>query len=269
LKKETVEEKRARLMAAAKASISSAYASDEHSIIQAINSYLAIEKVGNLIYERLEEWYSMYFPELRLNNQATFAKFVIQFGKNKKAATMEELNAVVGDKASEVFRQIRSSIGREPSEEEYGTIRTLAESELSLIDVQSRIDAYLEKSTKKFMPNICYLIDYKIAAEMLSRAGSLNRFATMPAGTIQLLGAEKALFKHLKYGSKSPKHGTLFKLQEMALSNKHMRGKIARVYATKLCTASKADAFTKRFIADKLKQDIDRSLKEIKKKAQP
>ncbi|MEM0149807.1 MAG: hypothetical protein QXW10_02850, partial [Candidatus Micrarchaeaceae archaeon] len=97
----------------------------------------------------------------------------------------------------------------------------------------------------------------------LSKAGSMERLATMPASTIQLLGAEKALFKHIKFGSKPPKYGVLFKLPAISNGKRSARGKIARLYATKISIALKADYFSKRFIADKLKEDIEKNMLRI------
>lgn len=86
----------------------------------------------------------------------------------------------------------------------------------------------------------------------------------MPASTVQLLGAEKALFKHIKFGSNPPKYGTLFKLAEISNGPRDRRGRIARVYAAKISVALKADYFTKKFIAEKLKEDLEKAVKRIK-----
>jgi nucleolar protein 56 len=126
------------------------------------------------------------------------------------------------------------------------------------------LDGYIKIAAESIMPNITYITDAKIAAELLSKAGSLERLATMPASTLQLLGAEKALFKHLKFGSKPPKYGVLFKLQEVSSARKEFRGRIARVYATKLSIASRADAFSKRFIAKELKEMIEKTIKNMR-----
>ena len=91
------------------------------------------------------------------------------------------------------------------------------------------------------MPNVTYLTDDKIAAELLAKAGSLERLAMMPASTIQLLGAEKALFKHIKFGSKPPKYGIIFKLPAVTSAQREKKGMVARAYATKICIALKAD----------------------------
>ncbi|MGC8662384.1 MAG: hypothetical protein ACP5RT_01200 [Candidatus Micrarchaeia archaeon] len=261
MRKESVEEKRRRLLAKARDSLSTAYAGDEHSLIEAISTYLQLEKVENLAFERLEEWYSIYFPELKLGNQEKYAKFVAQFGKDKREISAEELSVLLGDKnkANEVVAAATRSIGREPNEE-YNNLLDLANLVIDIDKTKKGIEVYIDKTAKKLMPNITYLIDTKIAAELLSKAGSLNKLALMPASTIQLLGAEKALFKHIKYKSKPPKYGILFKLPQVSSSSRKMGGKIARIYATKISIASKADAFSKRFIADALKKNIDNIL---------
>ncbi|MGC9205174.1 MAG: hypothetical protein ACP5FN_02780 [Candidatus Micrarchaeia archaeon] len=260
MRKESVEEKRRRLLDKAKASVSSAYAGEEHAIIEAINSYLEMDKVKNLVFERLEEWYSIYFPELRISNQVTYAKFVLKFGANKKNASAAELSELLGDKAKDVENAINRSIGREPSEEEYKTLSSIANLLINIAGMQDNLSGYIDRSVKRIMPNISYLVDTKIAAELLSRAGSLNKLALMPASTIQLLGAEKALFKHLKYGSRPPKYGILYKMPQVSNAGRHNGGRIARIYATKISIASKADAFSKRFIADVLKKNLESTI---------
>lgn len=258
--KESPEAKRARLLGLAKASVTEAYSSGEHAISQAIASYNELDKMRNLVHEKLEEWYGIHFPELRLQNQLTYAKFVIEFGRDKKAATQERLAAILGTGTENVSRQIENSMGQEPTEEEYKALKEIAELELQIAERMEHLDKYIEKSTKELMPNITYLIDYKIAAELLGRAGSLSKLATMPAGTLQLLGAEKALFKHLKFGSKPPKYGALFKLPQINTAGRFERGRIARIYATKLSIAARADGISKNFIADKLKIQLDKAL---------
>ncbi len=259
--KETAEEKRNRLLNLAKSSVGSAYAGTEHSITQAIASFNELEKARNLVHEKLEEWYGIFFPELRLTNQITYAKFIIAFGKDKKAADSAQLSALLGGAAEQVRTQAENSIGREPTQEEYLQLKSLAELELHIAETGDALDKYLETSTKALMPNITYLIDYKVAAELLGKAGSLDKLALMPAGTIQLLGAEKALFKHIKFGSKPPKYGSIFKLQQVGGAARFDRGRIARAYGAKLAIAARADGISKNFIADKLKAQLDEIIK--------
>ncbi len=263
--KESPEEKRRRLLELAKASVTTAYSTGEHSVILAINTYNEIEHAKNLIYEKLEEWYGIFFPELRLTSQLTYARFVVEFGMDKKLADKERLSSMLGAGAEAAAEKASKSIGREPSEAEYLMLKQVAESELYLDELQLKLDSYLAVEVKKLMPNISYLVDYKIAAELLAKAGSLSKLGFMPASTIQLLGAEKALFKHIKFHTRPPKYGVLFKLPQITNASHFKRGRIARLYATKICIAAKADAFTKNFIAEKLKKDLASGLERIAK----
>jgi nucleolar protein 56 len=262
--KETQEQKRRRLLELAKASVANTYSTGEHSLVQAINTYNELDKVKNLVHEKLEEWYGIYFPELRSGSMASYAKFVMEFGKEKKRADKDGISAIFGAKEGErVFEQAQRSIGRDPSEGEYAMLRMLATQEEDIERVQKSLDAFIKESCTERIPNLAYLVDYRIAAELLAKAGSLSKLALMPASTIQLLGAEKALFKHIKFGKKPPKYGILFKMPEITNGKRESRGRIARLYATKISIAARADAFTKRFIAKELKEDINRRLKEI------
>ncbi len=267
--KESPEEKRERLMELAKASVTSAYSTGEHSVIVAINTYNEMERTRNLIHEKLEDWYGIFFPELRLNNQLSYAKFVVIFGKNKKEALPAQLEELIGTGSADVASKIEKSIGNEPSEQEYEMLKSVANAEIDLAREEELLDKFLEERMKVLMPNISYLIDYKVAAELLSRAGSLSKLAMMPASTIQLLEAEKALFKHIKFHSKPPKYGVLFKLPQITSARKGDRGRIARLFATKICIAAKADAFTKNFIAPRLKEQIDLTLKKYASQERP
>ncbi len=258
------EKKRRMLIERAKSGIAEAYSSEEYPLMQAISTYLEIDKIMNLVYERLNEWYSLYFPELKLSNPESYARFVVSFGMDKKKVEKGKLAELLGSKAAEeVARLAEQSMGREPNSDEYVAIKEVASNYLRLSDVQKAIDAYLAAATKRVMPNVSYIIDYHIAAELLGKAGSLEKLATMPSSTIQLLGAEKAFFKHLKYGSKSPKYGIIFKLADISNGKRELRGKIARVYANKISIAAKADAFSKRFIADELKAGLESAIKRI------
>ena len=138
-----------------------------------------------------------------------------------------------------------------------------------MLRLEDGIDAFLKEKVPLAMPNISYLIDYKLAAELLAKAGSLQKLAVMPASTIQLLGAEKALFRHLRSGSKSPKYGALFKLKEVTVAERWNKGKIARIFATKLSIAARADAISKRFIAKELKESLDKAIARITASEKP
>ncbi|VVB77087.1 putative NOP5 family protein [uncultured archaeon] len=261
---ETAEEKRKRILTLAKEAVGKAYSTGEHALAQAVNAYNETEKSRNLLHERLEEWYGIYFPELETGSPETYARFVIEAGKDKKQASMETLEKVSKEKAAEIHALIQRSIGNEPNPAEYEAIKALAVKELELISLEKELDAFMKENVPKAMPNICYLIEYRLAAELLAKAGSLQKLSVMPASTLQLLGAEKALFRHLRSGSRSPKYGILFRLKEVTMADRWNKGKVARVFATKLSIAARADAITKRFIGEELKASLDKSLERIK-----
>ncbi len=263
---ETAEEKRRRIIGLAKEAVSKAYSTGEHSIAQAINAYNEIEKTRNLLHERIEEWYGIYFPELTIPSAEKYTKFVLKIGANKKQATEEELREFFGDASKDVLARINQSIGAEPESGEFKALSTVANTELELMRTEREIDAYLKESVPKLMPNVSYLVDYKLAAELLSRAGSLSKLAMMPSSTLQLLGAEKALFRHLRSGSKPPKYGVLFKLKEVTEADRRSKGRIARLFATKLSIAARADSISKRFIGKELRESIDKAMAQIKEK---
>jgi nucleolar protein 56 len=242
-KEERFEELRQKMLKSAREGIREAYSSEEYALIQAINAYLETNKSYNLAYERLTEWAGIYFPEKRFTNARSLADFALSVAQGAEA---------------------KSAMGREMNEDEKKSFAGFAELSKNMDQSMKSIEVYLKAASNRLLPNTTYLTDEKIAAELLSRAGSMERLATMPAGTVQLLGAEKSLFKHLKFHSKPPKYGVIFKLPEINSASRETRGRIARAYATKLTIALKADYYTKKFIAKELKVNLDKSIAMIK-----
>ncbi len=256
---------RERMIKKAKEGIKSSYANEEHALMQAINAYLETNKSYNLAFERLSEWYGLYFPEIKISNPKTLADLATVLNTGD-SITKDVINAVINDeqKSQSIYNKAVSTIGRKMSDKEKAVILGFAGMSNRMYETMQELESYLKAASTSIMPNVTYLTDEKISAELLSKAGSLERLATMPASTVQLLGAEKALFKHIKFGSKPPKYGTLFKLAEISNGPRDKRGRIARAYATKISIALKADFYTKNFIAEKLREDLEKSIKKIK-----
>ena len=255
---------RERMIKKAKEGISSAYSNEEFALMQAISAYLETGKSYNLAFERLSEWYGIYYPEIKMSNANQLAELAMVL--NSEAISKEEINAVIKDeqKSESIFKKATSTIGRKMNANEKKAIMGFAKMSIQMLETLTELETYLKAASTAIMPNTTYLTDEKIAAELLSKAGSLERLATMPASTVQLLGAEKSLFKHIKFGSKPPKYGVLFKLADISNGPRDKRGRIARAYATKISIGLKADYFTKNFIAEKLKQDLEATIKKIK-----
>lgn len=126
------------------------------------------------------------------------------------------------------------------------------------------LEKQIDEDMQKIAPNISEMVGTLIGARLISLAGGLERLATLPASTIQILGAEKALFRFKKEGGNPPKHGVIFQHSYINKAPREIRGKIARVFAAKIAIATKADAFTKRDISKGLKENLDKRLKEIR-----
>lgn len=260
---ESFDELRKKMIEGAKGAIKNAYESEEYALIQAINAYLQINKSYNLVYERLSEWFGIYFPELNVANPKTLSDLAAAAARGElNGEAVERIAGKDGDAAS-IAKKIEGTIGRKGGEEENAALLEFANLSNNLYNALNSLENYINSASNRLMPNVTYLTDAKIAAELLSKAGSLESLALMPASTVQLLGAEKALFKHIKFGSKPPKYGVLFKLQKVGSGRKDTRGRIARLYATKISIASKADYFSKRFIAEDLKKALDEGIKRI------
>jgi len=140
----------------------------------------------------------------------------------------------------------------------------LAKLYLDMQAIRGNLTDYIDDAMKDVAPNIRELTGSLLGARLIALAGSLMKLALMPASTIQVLGAEKALFRALRGKGKPPKHGVIFQHPEIFRSPRWQRGKIARALAAKLAIAAKADAFTGNFIAPRLKEEFMRRVQEVK-----
>ena len=130
-----------------------------------------------------------------------------------------------------------------------------------LYEYRSDLNRYVSSLSEKVAPNISTLAGPVLAAKLIAKAGSLRRLAMMPASTIQVLGAEKALYRAVKTKTRPPKHGLIFQHSYINGAPKGLRGKRARHFAAKLAIAARADAFTGNNIAESLKKDLEEAAK--------
>ncbi len=236
--------------------------------IQSIRAIDDIDKTINLFAARLREWYSVHFPELDqiVGDHILYAKIVSSIGD--RSLMDEDSLKRIGVSESLVKRIVsmsRKSIGADLSEFDLRPMQTLARIMIELSELRSYLTDYNTLVMKEVAPNVTELVGPLLGARLLSLAGSLEELAKMPASTIQVLGAEKALFRALRTGGKPPKHGVIFQFPEIHRAPRWQRGKIARALATKLAIAARVDFFTGRFIGDKLKKMLIERIDEIKK----
>lgn len=137
---------------------------------------------------------------------------------------------------------------------------------LDLFKLRDRAEKHLEDLMKDVAPNMSFLMGSTLSAKLISIAGSLNRLAMMPSSTLQVLGAEKALFRALKTGARPPKHGIIFQYAPIHQAPRWQRGKIARALSGKVSIAARIDAFKGEFRGEALKKELEKRIDEIKRR---
>ena len=218
-------------------------------LMQAIGMLDETDRVINVFVERLREWYGMYFPEAerQLTNHELFAKTVCMGERSN-----------IEDKAIKDFA--KDTQGMEFSDDDIEEMSCFAKEIVNLFERRKSLEKYITKSAKSVIPNMAAVAGPLLAARLLSLAGGLRKASRMASSSIQLLGAEKALFRHLKGGGKAPKYGILFSHPYVQQAQKEKKGKIARLVAAKLSIAAKTDFFSKddhgKELADKLEKQV-------------
>ncbi len=225
------------------------------------------ERVANQLGERLEEIYGLYFPELDVKDRRNYALIVASIKREK--VNEGDISKYVGEgKGRQIAEKGKESIGGDFTEKDVQNMQRMAEEIENIYSLMNRHEKYLDDVAQEVCPNLRYLIGAKLAGKLVAAAGGLRKLADMPASTVQVLGAEKALFKHLRNkGIAPPKHGLIFQHASISTSPKKVRGKIARALATKITLAAKADSYTKRFIGPQVKDKFDKRLNDVLEKA--
>lgn len=196
---------------------------------------------------RLREWYSWHFPELSkiITDNMTYAKAVILIGMrtNVKNLSLEELGEVMPEEiAQQVKEAAEISMGTEILEDDERHIKTLAKSVQEISDYRQNLAEYLKNRMAAVAPNLTILIGELVAAKLISHSGSLMNLAKAPASTIQILGAEKALFRALKTKKNTPKYGLIYNASIVGQAKNQLKGKVSRTLANKCALCSRFDA---------------------------
>jgi nucleolar protein 56 len=140
----------------------------------------------------------------------------------------------------------------------------LAQAILSLRESRQHMEDEVASAATSIAPNLSALAGQVLAARLISRAGSLKRLAEMPSSVIQVMGAEKALFKHLHGKAPSPKHGIIYRHPAILGTPKKLRGRMARTLAAKLAIAARLD-YSGSDLLPELKSALDRRVIEIRR----
>ncbi len=237
-------------------------------IAQAITAIDEIDRTLNLFASRLREWYSLHFPELddMVRDHKDYSRLIYELGFRSNFTRDKLAKLGMPSKMIDrIERAAKESMGADLTDFDLKPIMGIARIALDLFKLRSELRDYIDEAMKEVAPNIRELVGPLLGARLIALAGGLNKLATLPASTIQVLGAEKALFRALRTGSKPPKHGVIFQYPAVHRSPRWQRGKIARALAGKLAIAARVDAFSGEFIARELKEQLERRIEEIKK----
>lgn len=219
-------------------------------LMHALGAYDDLVKHKNAALERLREWHGLYFPELpALVGEEKYLDMVSEG---------MERSAIIKDLEVEI-----ESIGTDCREVDMQAMRALAYHAKIASDSKKLIEMYIRLVMLEIAPNTSKVTGELLGARLIALAGGLERMARMPSSTIQMLGAEKAFFRHVKEGASPPKHGVLFQHPLVHRAPLWQRGRLARLLANKIALAARADFFGGGDIGDKLVEDIKKGAQRI------
>ncbi|MBS3136250.1 hypothetical protein J4401_04795 [Candidatus Woesearchaeota archaeon] len=201
----------------------------DNLISQSMNAMQEMEKVSNLLSKRLREWYSLYNPEFSesISSNSKFSELV-------SAKSREELLKEIGAK---------NTMGADLGKTDLDAINVLASAIVRINATKESTREYAENIMKSYCPNLLGVAGVSLSARLIEHTGSLKKLAFIPSSTIQLLGAEKALFRHMRTGSRPPRHGFISEHQSICSAPQKERGKLARQLAARISKAVKIDYF--------------------------
>ena len=242
----------------------------DNMIIQAIALLDTLDKDVNTFVMRVREWYSWHFPELVkvVNDNYLYSKMVLLI-KDKSTLSDDSIPAlteVLGDEeqAKEVVDAAKASMGQDISPIDLINIEAFAKRVISLAEYRHKLFAYLQDKMGIVAPNLGALVGELVAARLISHAGSLTNLAKYPASTVQILGAEKALFRALKTKGNTPKYGLIFHSSFIGRAKQRNKGRISRYLANKCSIASRIDAFMDQAtpaFGEKMKEQVEERLR--------
>lgn len=224
----------------------------EKHLIKAVKTLEVVEGSINEKEERFRDWYSLHFPELvdEIRDIGQLAKILD--------------DSVQRDELEAFSEMAESSNGSDMGVEEKEIIETVLEDLNSNLELRDELETYIKSSVKEEMPNLSKLLDPIIAAQILAQAGGLDELAKMPASTVQMLGAEKALFRYLRGNGTPPKHGILFEHEFVRPLPSNPRGNMARFLANKTVMAARLDNYGDKDKGKDLRQEARQKFQKLK-----
>jgi len=232
----------------------------EAQITQTVQLLGELDTSLNGLSSRVREWYSLHYPELGriVRDHQKYLSFITEIGDRSQVAQekLETLGLQYREVVS-ILKGAEGSMGAPFKGSDLVEITRLAHQIISLYDYRAKLIEYISSLAAEIAPNVSVLAGPILAAKLIEKAGGLRRMAMMPSSTLQILGAEKALYRALKTKAKPPKHGLIFQHPYVNAAPRGLRGLRARHLAAKLSIAARADAFSGNAIAEQLKKELD------------
>ena len=219
-------------------------------IVHSVSAFNDLDRIINLMSERIREWYGLHYPEFRPAEHEKFIEAIANHGNREN------------------IEKYTNSMGMLLSDEDVEMLQKYAIRLRELYALRVELDKYLNKLVPIEMPNTSALLGPILAARLLAQVGSLERLAKLPSSTVQLLGAEKALFKALRTKGremKVPKYGIIFTHPDICSAPREIQGKIARLLAAKVSIAARTDFYTKEDHSKELVADYRKKMEEARK----
>lgn len=235
-------------------------------IVQAISLLDDIDKELNNYAMRLKEWYGWHFPELAkiVGDNVVYAKIVKKIGMRQRAKKRDISDLVPEDLEEQIREAAEISMGTEISTEDVISIRFLCDQVTMLAEYRGTLHEYLKNRMYAVAPNLSVLVGELVGARLIAHAGSLVNLSKHPASTVQILGAEKALFRAIKTRHDTPKYGLIYHASVIGSAQAKMKGKISRSLAAKCALCIRLDALgeqTEPTIGLQHKEAIDNRIK--------
>jgi nucleolar protein 56 len=241
----------------------------DNMVIQAIFLLDTLDKDINSFSMRVREWFGWHFPELVkiVNDNYIYAKLA-DYIKDKSELAEKDISKLADligdeDKAKEVVEAAKASMGQDLSEVDLMNVKQFAQRVMNLSEYRKNLYEYLVTKMNDIAPNLTSLIGEVVGARLISHAGSLSNLAKCPASTLQILGAEKALFRALKTRGNTPKYGLIFHSSFIGRASTKNKGRMARYLANKCSIASRIDCYSESATAvfgQKLREQVEERL---------
>ncbi|MED6137901.1 Ribosomal RNA processing protein 1 A [Stylosanthes scabra] len=213
-------------------------------IVQAIGLLDDLDKELNTYAMRVREWYGWHFPELTkiIQDNIQYARAVKLMGDRVNAANLDFSEILPEEVEAELKEASVISMGTEIGELDLANIRELCDQVLSLSEYRAQLFDYLKSRMNTIAPNLTALVGELVGARLIAHGGSLLNLAKQPGSTVQILGAEKALFRALKTKHATPKYGLIYHASLIGQAAPKFKGKISRLLAAKSALAIRCDA---------------------------